>query len=52
MVFITKWPRLPWYIHEAKAGELVHPFGHAFVNAIDPTQNEIGAHILVPYLQH
>ena len=52
MVFITKWPRLPWYIHEARTGELIHPFGHAFVDAIDPTQHEIGDHILIPHLKH
>ena len=52
MVLVPKGPGLPRDEHEARACVLVHPLGHAFVDAVDPRWDELFGHVLIPTGNH
>ena len=52
MVLIPKGPGLPRDEHEAQACVLVHPLGHAFIDAVDPRWDELFGHVLIPTGNH
>ena len=52
MILIPKGPGLPRDDHAAWAGVLVHPLGHAFVDAVDPRWDELFGHVLIPTGNH
>ena len=52
MILVPKGPGLPRDEHEAQAGVLIHPLGHASVNAVDPRWDELFGHVLIPTGNH
>ena len=52
MIFISKWPWLPWDNNESRTCELTQPFACAFIQASDRTRGECIGHIFIPSIQH
>ena len=52
VVFIPEWPQLAGNEHKPRAGVFVEPLAHRFIDAVDPTWDKIGGHVLVPFVKH